>query len=176
MPTIAPFAGQPFRWQRPRRPCHRGGGATFAPRAEDGGAGRTISRLRSWRCCSSTNWTAKPSGKSLTTRLMQAPTAKGVPIGGCTWADTATPETDMSMTKHPYVVPSAKVRVECGLAGMIRVSFLASGMLGFFCLFSSQVSLFASFSRIDRVISSSNRKPPAIVSLIKPSSLPKSLK
>jgi hypothetical protein len=43
--------------------------------------------------------------------------ANGIPIGGCTSAETATPEFEMSMTKHPWMVPSANVRVECGLAG-----------------------------------------------------------
>src|SRR5467141_5318671 len=47
-------------------------GAAFARLAEGSSrAGRVISRLRSLRFCLSTNLTAKPLGKSLTTRPMQ---------------------------------------------------------------------------------------------------------
>lgn len=37
------------------------------------------------------------------------------------------------------MAPSANVRTECGLAGMMRASFLISAMSGFFCFYSSQV-------------------------------------
>src|SRR5260370_20541085 len=51
-------------------------GAAFARLAEGSRrAGRVISRLRSLRFCLSTNLTAKPLGKSLTTRPIHAPTA-----------------------------------------------------------------------------------------------------
>src|SRR5260370_36081124 len=65
-------------------------GAAFARLAEGSSrAGRVIRRLRSLRFCLSTNLTAKPLGKSLTTRPIQAPTASGVSTGGCTSAGTA---------------------------------------------------------------------------------------
>ena len=86
-------------------------GAAFAPPAE-GGVGRTTRRSRSSRLCCSTNLTAKPSGKSLTTRPTQAPTASGIPTCGGTSDETETPEPDMSITKQLRVLPSAKVRVE----------------------------------------------------------------
>jgi len=120
--------------------------------------------------------TAKPCGNGLTTRPTQAPTASGIPICGCTSAETATPVADMSMTKQLRVEPSAKVRIECELAGMIRACFLDSRTAGSFCLLSSQVSLVASFSRMEVVMASSSRKLPEVVSLMCPSSLPKSPK
>ncbi len=107
---------------------------------------------------------------------MQAPIASGIPTGGCSSDETAAPEVDMSMTKHGCVVPSASVMVECGLCGMMRASLRKSGMAGSFCFFSSQVSLLAKLSRIAAVISSSSRKLPRLVSLIRPSNVPKSRK
>jgi hypothetical protein len=59
---------------------------------------------------------------------------------------------------------------------MMRGCFLLSGRAGFFCFLSSQVSLLANFSRIRGVMASSSRKLRAVVSLISPSSLPKSPK
>jgi hypothetical protein len=56
--------------------------------------------------------TAKPSGKCLTTRPTQAPTASGIPTRGCMSDETEAPEADMSITKQLRVLPSAKVRVE----------------------------------------------------------------
>jgi hypothetical protein len=99
-----------------------------------------------------------------------------MPISGCTSDETEAPDIDMSMTKQPRVLPSAKVRVECGFAGMMRTCLLPSGMLGFFRFFSSQVSLLDNFSRFGWVMASSSRKPRAVMSLIWPSSLPKSPK
>jgi len=59
---------------------------------------------------------AKPSSNSRTTRPTQRrrPTACRIPADV---GDTATPDTDMSMTKQGLVVPSARIRVECGLTG-----------------------------------------------------------
>ena len=82
----------------------------------------------------------------------------------------------MSMMKQPRVEPSAKVRVECEFAGMMREWVLASRTAGSFCFLSSQESLVASFSRMEVVMASSSRKLPAAVSLMWPSSLPKSPK
>src|SRR5580692_8882693 len=56
---------------------------TFARPAEDGGTGRMRSRSRSLWFCLSTNLTANPVEKCLTTRPTQTPIASGVPIGGC---------------------------------------------------------------------------------------------
>jgi hypothetical protein len=86
-------------------------GAAFVPPAERG-AGRMTSRSRSSRLCCSTNLTAKPWGKCLTTRPTQAPTASGIPTRGCIYDETEIPEADMSITKQLRVLPSAKVRVE----------------------------------------------------------------
>jgi hypothetical protein len=94
--------GAGFVWER---------GAAFVPPAERG-AGRMTSRSRSSRLCCSTNLTAKPSGKCLTTRPTQAPTVSGIPTRGCISDEIETPEADMSITKQLRVLPSAKVRVE----------------------------------------------------------------
>ena len=142
-----------------------------------GGVNRVTSRRSSsWRFSGSTNLTAKPSGNSRITRPMQAPTANGVPIWGCNWAETATPDGDMSITRQACVVPSARVMMEWGVVGMMRASLRKSARLGSFCFFSSQVSLLANFSRIGRVISSSIRNRPVWVSVMLASNLPKSWK
>lgn len=86
-------------------------GAALVPPAERG-AGRMTSRSRSSRLCCSTNLTAKPSGKCLTTRPTQAPTASGIPTRGCMSDETEAPEADMSITKQLRMLPSAKVRIE----------------------------------------------------------------
>jgi len=88
---------------------------------------------------------------------------------------TETPDTDMSMTKQRWVVPSAKVKAACGLAGMKRASALASDA-GILLPGLEPGELLANFSRLAAVISSSHRKPPAVVSLMTPSKLPKSRK
>ena len=75
-------------------------------------------------------------------------------MGGCTAVDTATPETEQSMMKQEWTVLSARVSVECGFGGTKRAFFRSSSIAGFFCLFSSQVSMSESFSRRSRVISS----------------------
>ena len=125
---------------------------------------RVGSRLsRDW--CS-TNSTAKPSSRCLMTRPTQAPTASGVPTAGCTSAEIATPDADMSMMKQLRVLPSAKVKIECGLSGTMRACFRWSRIRGSRCFFSSQVSLFASFSRSAWDIARSRTKPPAMVSLM----------
>src|SRR5260370_41279012 len=73
------------------------------------------------------NLTAIPSGSSRTTRPMQAPTASGMPTGGCTAADTATPEAETSMMKQGWVDPSASVSMECGCGGTMRAGFFGGG-------------------------------------------------
>ena len=50
----------------------------------------------------------------------------------------------MSIMKQLQYVPSAKIIVECGFLGMMRPLPLASMRDGFFCFFSSQLSLLAS--------------------------------
>src|SRR3954454_20171103 len=64
----------------------------------------------------------------------------------------------MSITKQDWVLPSPNVRVECGVAGVMRACSLPSRKPGFFCFLSIQVSLLANFSRIDGVISRSTRE------------------
>src|SRR5579859_5048555 len=71
---------------------------------------------------------------------------------------------------------SAKVSDERGSAGTTRGVFLKSAILGSFRFPSSQVSLLASLSRVASLTSSSSRKLPGLVSLMRPSSLPKSRK
>src|SRR5258708_7774031 len=86
-------------------------GAAFASPAEGGGAGRTMSPLRRVRFCASTNLTAKPSGKSRTTRPTRAPTASGIPIRGCSAAETATPGTPrLVRSRGTGLVQRAKLR------------------------------------------------------------------
>src|SRR5260370_36273269 len=80
-------------------------GAAFARLAEGSSrAGRVISRLRSLRFCLSTNLTAKPLGKSLITRLIQAPMASGIPTGGSRSAATAATAVTTSLEEQLVVV------------------------------------------------------------------------
>src|SRR5260370_42102267 len=67
-------------------------GAAFARLAEGSSrAGRVIRRLRSLRFCLSTNLTAKPLGRRLATRPIQAATASGVATGEGRSADSTAP-------------------------------------------------------------------------------------
>jgi hypothetical protein len=80
------------------------------------------------------------------------------------------------MMKQGWIDPSASVSMECGCGGTMRACLLPSRIVESFCFFSIQVSMSESFSRLARVISSSSRKLPCIVSLMLPSNLPKSRK
>ena len=141
------------------------------------GGGRTINRARSKRCSAATNLTAKPFGKGLITRPMQAPIASGIPTGGCSSDETAAPEVDMSMTKHGCVVPSASVMVECGLCGMMRASLRKSGMAGSFCFISQPGDGWCGEALAHRRGHLRfEQEAAAPVSLIRPSNVPKSRK
>src|SRR4029453_6884840 len=64
------------------------------------GTVRAIRRCSSSRLCCLTKLTAKPFGKCLMTRPMQAPIASGVPVGGWISESTATPDIEPSMMGH----------------------------------------------------------------------------
>jgi len=86
---------------------------TFAPAGGRRREGRTMSRSRSFGFALD-ELDLQTSKKCLTTRPTQTPMASGVRSVAAVGATTRT-ATDISMMKHGWLAPSAKVSVDCDL-------------------------------------------------------------